>query len=51
MMLPSTWLQHQNEQHEPERLDGVLDQDEQGGGNGTDEGAEEGDDIGHADDD
>ena len=30
---------------------GVLDQDEQGGGDGTDEGAEEGDDIGHADDD
>ena len=35
-------LQNQHEQHEPQRLDGALDEDEQRGGNGTDEGAEEG---------
>ena len=34
-------LQNQYEQHEPQRLDGVLDENEQGGGNGTDEGTEE----------
>ena len=43
-------LQNQYEQHEPQRLDGVLDENEQGGGNGTDEGAEEGDHVGHTDD-
>ena len=44
-------LEHQNEEHEPEGLDGTLDEDEQGGGDRTDEGAEEGDDVGDADDD
>ena len=44
-------LQDQNEQDEPERLDGVLDEDEQGGRDGTDERPEEGDDVGHTDDD
>ena len=43
-------LQYQHKQHEPQRLDGVLDEDEQGGGDGTDEGAEEGDDVGYTDD-
>ena len=38
-------LQHQNEQDEPQRLDGVLNEDQQGGGHGTDERAEEGDHI------
>ena len=44
-------LQNQHEQHEPQRLDGVLDEDEQGGRDGTDEGPKEGDDVGHTDDD
>ena len=44
-------LQNQNEQDEPERLDGVLDEDEQGGRDGTDERPEEGDNVGHTDDD
>ena len=35
-------LQNQHEQHEPQRLDGALDEDEQRGRNGTDKGAEEG---------
>ena len=43
-------LQNQHEQHEPQRLDGALDEDEQGGGDGTDEGAEERDHVGHTDD-
>ena len=43
-------LQNQHEQHEPQRFDGVLDEDEQGGGDSTDEGAEEGDHVGHTDD-
>ena len=44
-------LEHQNEEHEPEGLDGTLDEDEQRCRHGTDEGTEEGDDVGDADDD
>ena len=44
-------LQDQHKEDEPERLDGILDQDEQGGRNGADEGTEEGNDIRHTDDD
>ena len=43
-------LQHQNKQDEPQCLDGVLDEDEQCGGDGTDEGTKEGDHVGDADD-
>ena len=43
-------LQNQHEQHEPQRLDGVLDEDEQGGRDSTDKGAEEGDHVGHTND-
>src|SRR5699024_9032764 len=44
-------LQDEDESHKPEGLDGVGDEDQQGGGHRADEGTEEGDDVGEADDD
>ena len=43
-------LEHQHEQDEPQRFDGVLDQNEQRGRDGTDEWPEEGNHVGHTDD-
>ena len=44
-------LQDQDEEDEPDGLDRVLDQNQQGGRDGTDERAEEGDNVRHANDD